>query len=48
MLRWEDSVKRDERKAGEGETGRRRQGKEEGGKRLSDEVVNTLRAAPHP
>ena len=32
MLRWEDCVKRDVRKAGEEETGRRRQDKEEGGK----------------
>ena len=31
-LRWEDCVKRDVRKAGEGKTGRRRQETEEGGK----------------
>ena len=31
MLRWEDCVKRDVRKTGEGETGRRRQETEEGG-----------------
>ena len=32
MLRWEDCVKRDVRKAGEEKTGRRRQETEEGGK----------------
>ena len=42
MLIWEDYIKRDVRKTGEEE--------DWGGgwKRLSDEAVKKLRAAPHP
>ena len=47
-LRWEDCVKRDVRKAGE-EEGWKKKTRDRGGwKRLSDEVVKKLRAAPHP
>ena len=46
-LRWEDCVTRDARKAGEGEDGKKTRDKG-GWKRISDEVVKKLRAAPHP
>ena len=46
-LRWEDCVKRDVRKAGEEEDWKKT--RDRGGwKRLSDEAVKKLRAAPHP
>ena len=47
-LRWEDCVKRDVRKAGEEEDWKKRTRDRGGWKRLSDEAVKKLRAAPHP
>ena len=47
-LRWEDCVKRDVRKAGGEEDGKKTTRDIGGWKRLSDEVVKKLRAAPHP
>ena len=45
-LRWEDCVRRDVRKAGEEEDWKKT--RDRGGwKRLSDEAVKNLRAAPH-
>ena len=47
-LRWEDYVKRDVRKAGEEEDWKKKKTRDRGGwKRLSDEAVKKLRAAPH-
>ena len=46
-MRWEDCVKRDVRKAGEEEDWKKT--RDRGGwKRLSDEAVKKLQAAPHP
>ena len=47
-LRWEDCVKRDVRKAGEEEDWKTKTRDRGGWKRLSDEAVKKLRAAPHP
>ena len=47
-LRWEDCVKRDVREAGEEEDCKKKTGDRGGWKRLSDEAVKTLWAAPHP
>ena len=47
-LRWEDCVKRDVRKAGEEEDWKKKTRDRVGWKRLSDETVKKLRAAPHP
>ena len=47
-LRWEDCVKRDVRKAGEEEDWKKKTRDRVGWKRLSDEAVKKLRAAPHP
>ena len=47
-LRWEDCVKRDVRKAGEEEDWKKKTRDGGGWKRLSDEAVKKLRAAPHP
>ena len=47
-LRWEDCVKRDARKAGEEEDWKKKTRDRGGWKRLSDEAVRKLRAAPHP
>ena len=47
-LRWEDCVKRDMRKAGEEEDCKKKTRDREGWKRLSDEAVKKLWAAPHP
>ena len=47
-LRWEDCVKRDVRKAGEEEAWKKKTRDRGGGKRLSDEAVKTLWAAPNP
>ena len=47
-LRWEDCVKRDVKKAGEEEDWKKKTRDRGGGKRLSDEAVKKLRAAPHP
>ena len=46
-LRWKDSVKRDVKKAGEEEDGKKKTIDRGGWKRLSDEAVKKLRAAPH-
>ena len=46
-LRWEDCVKRDVRKEGE-EEGWKKKRDRGGWKRLADEAVKKLRAAPHP
>ena len=48
MLRWEDGVKRDVNKAGEEEDCKKKTGDRGGGKRLADEAVKKLQAAPHP
>ena len=48
MLRWEDCVKRDVRKGGEEEDWKKKTRDRGGWKRLSDEAVKKLRAAPHP
>ena len=45
-LRWEDCVKRDVRKAGEEEDWKKKTRDRGGWKRLSDEAVKKLRAAP--
>ena len=45
-LRWEDGVKRDVRKAGEEEDWKNKTRVKGGFKRLSDEAVKKLRAAP--
>ena len=47
-LRWEDCVKMDVRKAGEEEDWKKKPRDRGGWKRLSDEAVKKLRAAPHP
>ena len=47
-LRWEDCIKRDVRKAGEEEDWKKKTRDRGGWKRLSDEAVKKLRAAPHP
>ena len=48
MLRWEDYVQRDPRKAG-GEEDWEKKTRDRGGwKRLSDEAVKKLRTAPYP
>ena len=46
--RWEDCVKRDVRKAGEEEDWKKKTRDRGVWKRLSDEAVKKLRAAPHP
>ena len=48
MLIWEDCVKRDVRKAWEEEDWKKKTRDRGGWKRLSDEAVKKLRAAPHP
>ena len=48
ILRWEDCVKRDVRKAVEEEDWKKKTRDRAGWKRLSDEAVKKLRAAPHP
>ena len=47
-LRWEDCVKRGVRKAGEEEDCKKKTRYRGGLKRLSDEAVKKLWAAPHP
>ena len=46
MLRWEDCVRRDVRKAGEKEDWKNKKRDRGGWKRLSDEAVEKLRTAP--
>ena len=48
MLRWEDCVKRDVRKAGEEEDCKKKTRDRVGWTRLSDDAVKKLWAAPHP
>ena len=48
MLRWEDYVQRDARKAGEEEDWKKKTRDRGGWKRLSDEAVKKLRTAPYP
>ena len=51
MLRWEDYVKRDVKKAGEEEDLKKKTRVTEEGEKYSSnesEAVNKLRAAPHP
>ena len=48
MLRWEECVKRDVRKAGEEEDWKKKTRDRGWWKRLSDEAVKKLRAAPLP
>ena len=47
-LRWEDCVKRDVRKAGEEEDWKKKTRDRGEWKRISDEAVKKLQAAPHP
>ena len=47
-LRWEDCVKRDVRKKGEEADWKKKSGDGGGWKRLADEAVKKLQAAPHP
>ena len=48
MLRWEACVKRDVKKAGEEEDWKKKARDRGGWKRLADEAVKKLQAAPHP
>ena len=48
MLRWEDYVERDGRKAGEEEDWKKKTRDRGGWKRPSDEAVKKLRTAPYP
>ena len=48
MLRWEDWVTRDAKKAGEERDWKKKTGDRGGWKRLADEAVKRLQAAPHP
>ena len=48
MLIWEDRVKRDVKKAGEEGDWKKKTVDIGGWKRLADEVVKKLQAAPHP
>ena len=48
MLRWEDCVRRDVKKAGEKEECKKKTRYRGGRKILSDEAAKKLQAAPHP
>ena len=48
VMRWEDCVKRDGRKAGEEEDWKKKTRDRGGWKRLPDGAVKKLQAAPHP
>ena len=48
MLRWEDYVERDARKAGEEEDWKKKTRDRGGWKRLSREAVEKLRTTPYP
>ena len=48
MLRWQDYVKRDMKKTGEEEDWKKKTRDRGGWKRLLDEAVKKLRAAPYP
>ena len=45
-LRWEDSVKKDVKKTGEEGDWKKKTGDRGGWRRIADEVVNKLQAAP--
>ena len=47
-LRWEDCVKRDVKKAGEEEDWKKKTRDRGGWRRIADEAVKKLHAAPHP
>ena len=47
-LRWADCIKRDVKKGGEEGDWKKKTGEREGWKRLADEAVKKLQAAPHP
>ena len=48
MLRWEDCVKRDVKKAGEEGDWKKKTGDRGGWRRLADEAVKKLQASSHP
>ena len=48
MLRWEDRVKRDVKKAGEEGDWKKKTQDRVGWRRISDEAVKKLQAARHP
>ena len=47
-LRWEDCVKRDVKKTGEEGDWKKKTGDRGGWRRIADEAVKKLKAAPHP
>ena len=48
-LRWVDCVKRDVKKAGEEEDWKKKKTRDRGGwRRIADEAMKKLQAAPHP
>ena len=47
-LRWEDCVKRDVKKTGEEGDWKKKTGDRGGWRRIADEAVKKLQAAPHP
>ena len=47
-LRWEDCIKRDVKKTGEEGDWKKKTGNREGWRRIADEAVKKLQAAPHP
>ena len=48
ILRWEDCIKRDVKKTGEEGDWKKKSGDREGWRRIADEAVKKLQAAPHP
>ena len=48
ILRWEDCIKRDVKKTGEEGDWKKKTGDREGWRRIADEAVKKLQAAPHP
>ena len=48
MLRWEDCVKRDGKKTGEEGDWKKKTGDRGWWRRIADEAVKKLQAAPHP
>ena len=47
-LRWEECIKRDVKKTGEEGDWKKKTGNREGWRRIADEAVKKLQAAPHP
>ena len=47
-LRWEDCVKRDAKKTGDEGYWKKKRGNRGGWRRIADEAVKALQAAPHP